>query len=49
MTNKFKTLLKTTAALATLLASSQTWGADPGVWLDPVTGGTLQLHLQLLL
>lgn len=27
MTNKFKTLLKTSAALATLLASSQTWGA----------------------
>lgn len=27
MTNKFKTLLKTTAAVATLMAGSQTWGA----------------------
>lgn len=27
MTNKFKTLLKTSAALATLFAGSQTWGA----------------------
>ncbi len=27
MTNKFKTLLKTTAAVATLMVGSQTWGA----------------------
>lgn len=39
MTNKFKTLLKTSAALVTLMAGQQSWGA--GAWVDVLSGATV--------
>lgn len=38
MNTKLKTLLKTTVAVATLFAGSQTWGSE-GVWIDTLNGG----------